>query len=69
MIQTAHAALENVDMMASPYKLHRQILSLSGLFLKHKTKNNGQSAIKKNHRLMGLSKRNWLRAYPLSNCV
>ena len=46
-IHTAQAALENVDMMAIPYKVHRHILSLSGLFLKHKTKNNGQNAIKK----------------------
>jgi len=56
--QTAHAALEKVDMIASPYNKPRHILSFTGLFLKHKTKNNGQNAIKKNHRLIGLSNKN-----------
>ena len=56
--QTPQAALENVDMIASPYTHPRANFSRGDLFLKHNTKNNGRIAIKKNHRLIGLSKRN-----------
>gem|GEM_PF-6531600 len=61
-IQAIQAALENVKKIFSQ-KIQLQIIVSCKFFLLKKKK--GQSATKKNHKEIGLSKTDWLRTKPV----